>query len=98
MLQTLGYTNKTELNKRNKMISKIITNFKTVKMANSIFTKFKPEKKFIKSVKQYKAEIDELNSVGQMNKWVRRATNNKIKSIVDKINPLDKMLLKCYIF
>ena len=98
MLQTLGYTNKTELNKRNKKISQIITNFKTVKMANSIFTKFKPEKKFIKSVKQYQAEIDELNSVGQMNKWVRRATNNKIKSIVDKINPLDKMLLKCYIF
>ena len=40
---------------------------------------------FIEKVKQYKADIDELKSVDQINNWCTMATHGLIKEIIQEL-------------
>lgn len=73
----------------------------TLDIANSIWYKkgFTVESDFINRNKTfYSAEVQELDfgnpqSVNTINNWVDEKTNDKIKRIIDQLNPEDRMLL-----
>jgi len=48
---------------------------------------------FVTTEEKYAAEIHPLSTVEAVNGWVSEKTKNKIKSIIDRINPQDIMLL-----
>ena len=98
MLNLLGDKNQSDLNKKNELISSIISQLETVKMANAIFTKFKPEETFLKSVAKYESTIDELKSVEQVNSWCSKATNNIINHIINSIDNSLMILINAIYF
>ena len=44
-------------------------------------------------INQYKAEINTLESVDQVNQWCKEKTHNKIPKILDSLSPNDLMVL-----
>ena len=93
MLQTLCHENKAEMNKENKAVSSVIEKFKSIEMANAVFTRFKPESSFLDMIKEYKAKLDLLKDVEQVNKWCSDATHKKIPEIIDSLSENDLMVL-----
>ena len=68
MLNVLSHKNLDEMNKNNKLISSIISKFKSIEFANAVFSKFKPETLFMKMIKEYKATMDIFKDETQINK------------------------------
>ena len=82
MLSTLCEENQEKMNEKNKLIYSIINEFKTVEIANSIFTRVIPLTTFIEKAKDYKAKIDKLKDVDQINKWCSESTHGLIENVV----------------
>ena len=93
MLSTLCEENQEKMNEKNKLIYSIINEFKTVEIANSIFTRVIPLTTFIEKAKDYKAKIDKLKDVDQINKWCSESTHGLIENVVKEIKPDDLMVL-----
>ena len=93
MLNVLSHKNLDEMNKNNKLISSIISKFKSIEFANAIFSKFKPETLFMNKIKEYKATMDILKDEAQINKWCNDKTHKKIPKIIDKLTDNDVMVL-----
>lgn len=93
MLKALSEKDLKEMNVANKELHSIIDNFKTMEIANAVFTKFKPLESFTKIIKEYKSEIDILQSVEQVNKWCNEKTHGKIPNILKTLTPNDLMVL-----
>ena len=93
MLKALNEKDLKSMNSVNIKLNSDIQKLTTVELANAVFTKFKPEAEFIKMINQYKAEINTLESVDQVNQWCKEKTHNKIPKILDSLNPNDLMVL-----
>ena len=93
MLKALNEKDLKSMNSVNIKLNSDIQKLTTVELANAVFTKFKPEAEFIKMINQYKAEINTLESVDQVNKWCKEKTHNKIPKILDSLTPNDLMVL-----
>ena len=93
MLKALNEKDLKSMNSVNIKLNSDIQKLTTVELANAVFTKFKPEAEFIKMINQYKAEINTLESVAQVNKWCKEKTHNKIPKILDSLTPNDLMVL-----
>ena len=93
MLKALCNKDFKEMNKENKLISSCLGKYKSTELANAVFVKFKPEDSFIKMTKGYKAKIDILKDVNQINSWCSNTTHNKIPKIIDVITENDLMVL-----
>ena len=93
MLQALCEKDLIELNKKNSTISNLFSNLQSIEFANAVFTRFNPLNEFQNMSKTYKAKLDVLKDVDQINQWCSEATHEKIPKIVDKIKPNDKMIL-----
>jgi serpin B len=67
-----------------------------INIANSIWSKkglaFKKEF-FARAEKFFDARLETLEKAEIINDWVRRETNDKIRSIIDRIDPMDVMIL-----
>ena len=90
MLQALSEKNLDELNKNNKLISSLISNFKTIELANAVFTRFKPLENFLTIIREYKAKLEELKDAAQVNKWCSDATHTKFPKLLIKFLELIK--------
>jgi len=93
MCHSLGHNDIDEMNKNNELLASFFENFKSVELANAVFTKYKLEESFAQKVKQYKAKVDKLKSVDQVNKWCSESTHHKIQKILDRIYPEDIIIL-----
>ena len=93
MLHVLCHNIKEEMNEVNKIISSVTQKLKTVEISNALFTRIKPLYSFMENIKEYKAKVDELKDVDQINKWCSDATHGKIKKIIQYVNPKDLMIL-----
>ena len=93
MLKALNEKDLKSMNSVNIKLNSDIQKLTTVELANAVFTKFKPEAAFIKMINQYKAEINTLESVDQVNQWCNEKTHNKIPKILDSLTPNDLMVL-----
>ena len=93
MLKALNEKDLKSMNSVNIKLNSDIQKLTTVELANAVFTKFKPEAEFIKMINQYKAEINTLESVDQINQWCKEKTHNKIPKILDSLSPNDLMVL-----
>ena len=94
ILFSLSDTNQKEMNKVNKSIFAAIKKYTNeIEFANAIFTKINPENNFINISKEYKAEINILKDIEQINKWCNDATHGKISKIIESIKPNDVMIL-----
>ena len=82
MLHVLCHNIKEEMNEVNKIISSVTQKLKTVEISNALFTRIKPLDSFMENIKEYKAKVDELKDVDQINKWCSDATHGKIKKII----------------
>jgi serpin B len=93
MLKALNEKDLKSMNSVNIKLNSDIQKLTTVELANAVFTKFKPEAAFIKMINQYKAEINTLESVDQVNQWCNEKTHNKIPKILHSLTPNDLMVL-----
>ena len=60
-----------------------------VKIVNGVLTKHPVSRSFLHISKKYNALIELLESVKQVNNWVKENKNGKIEKIVDKIEVLE---------
>ena len=58
-----------------------------LKIANAILTKIKINPHFWQNALSYDVNFDELKNSKQINNWVKGKTNNKIKNMIDNLNP-----------
>ena len=94
MLNTLSHNNINEMNKDNKKISSCIgTIVSSIEMANGAFIRINPEQSFLKMIQGYKAQIELLKDVNQINAWCSKATHNKITKIIESTENDDIMVL-----
>ena len=93
MLQALCEKDLIELNKKNSTITNLFSNLQTIEFANAVFTRFNPLNEFQNMIKKYKAKLDVLKNVIQINQRCIEATHEKIPKIVNNIKPNDKMML-----
>ena len=93
MILSLSGTDLDELNKINIAILNTAKKFCSLEIANAIMTTFIPEEKFVDVAYKYESTIDELIDIVQVNNWCKVKTHDKIKSILDSIEPNTVMIL-----
>ena len=93
MLKALSENDLKSMNLVNQNLHTEIKKLTTVELANAVFTKFKPELDFTNMIAQYKAEVNILESVEQVNKWCQEKTHGKIPKVLDSLSPNDVMIL-----
>ena len=93
MLVALSNTNLDELNKMNLAILNTAKKFKSIEIANAVMTAFTPEEKFTNMAYTYEATVEALRDVQQVNYWCQVKTHDKIKKILDSIEPNTVMIL-----
>lgn len=93
MLNVLGHKDLNEMNENNKLLASFIEEIKSVELANAVFTRVRPIESFSQMIKQYKANIDELKSTEQINKWCSDETHGKIQKVINNLSPNDIMIL-----
>ena len=95
ILQLLNYNSIEEANKTSKKILKeFYKNKDILKIANAILTKIKSTEKFFKTgTEEYDAKIEQLKNYEQVNKWVKKQTNNNIIKIINSIEENVLMIL-----
>ena len=64
-----------------------------LKIANAILTKIKVNPSFIQKGQSLNIKFDTLKDEKQVNDWVKAKTEGKITKIIDKIDPLIKMIV-----
>ena len=67
MLQALCEKDLIELNKKNSTISNLFSNLQSIEFANAVFTRFNLLNEFQNMSKTYKAKLDVLKDVDQIN-------------------------------
>lgn len=70
-----------------------IKNDSCLKIANAILTKIKVNPSFIQKGQSLNIKFDTLKDEKQVNDWVKAKTEGKITKIIDKIDPLIKMIV-----
>ena len=70
-----------------------IKNDTCLKIANAILTKVKVNNPFIQKGQSLNIKFDTLKDAKQINNWVKEKTNGKISNIIDKIDPLQVMMV-----
>ena len=70
-----------------------IKNESCLKIANAILTKVKVNNPFMQKGQSLNIKFDDLKNAKQVNDWVKEKTNGKITNIIDKIDPLCKMII-----
>ena len=70
-----------------------IKNDSCLKIANAILTKIKVNPSFIQKGQSLNIKFDTLKDEKQVNDWVKAKTEGKIDKIIDKIDPLIKMIV-----
>ncbi len=93
MLLALGNRDLNELNSINKEIIKIVQSFTSVEMANAIMTVDKPKSGFLDVAEQYKASVETLKGLAQVNNWCNIQTHGEIPTILDSLPANTQMVL-----
>ena len=93
MLEVLQQKNLFRLNTVNQNIIRLIRRFTTLSTANAVMTRFSPLEGFMDIARRYRAPVQPLRSVEQVNKWVSRQTRGKIEKILDSLDDQTLMIL-----
>ena len=93
MLSILNSDLLSNLNSLNSKINDILKASESIQVANAIMTKIIPSKEFSSKADEYDTIIDKLESVEQVNNWVKKKTNEKIDSIIHKLESSTKILI-----
>ncbi len=93
MLQVLHSPSLSQINDENKAILEISKSLKSLEIANGIFTLFSPLPEFIPIAAEYKASIEKLISVKQVNDWCKEKTHGKIPEIMKQLSKSIRMIL-----
>ena len=86
-------TNKFNYTENLNEIYNSIKNDTCLKIANAILTKVKVNIPFIQKGQSLNIKFDTLKDAKQINNWVKEKTNGKISNIIDKIDPLQVMMV-----
>ena len=70
-----------------------IKNENCLKIVGAILSKVKIDDNIIQRANLLNIKIDDLKNINQINNWAKEKTENKIKNIIDKINPLTLIIL-----
>lgn len=94
LIQTLA-ANKTidQINNECNQILSLISTSVSIKIANAVMSTIDKSKEFTVKCEQYKAFVDQLKTVQQVNDWCAKHTNNKITSIIDQIDQYTRLLI-----
>ena len=93
MLSALGSTSQEELNNINKNILDVINKMSTLEIANAIMARFRPKQGFMNAAALYKASVEPLMNIEQVNNWCNLKTHGKIPKILEQLPPLTGMVL-----
>ena len=93
MLLSLSSENLEKLNEMNLAILNTAKQFKSIEIANAVMTAFIPEEKFTNMAYTYEATVEALRDIDQVNYWCKVKTHEKIKKILDSIEPNTMMIL-----
>lgn len=93
MLNTLSSSDLKELNEINIAILNLAKELKSLELANAVMTAFIPEEEFTNVAYKYESTVEALKDVGQVNYWCQVKTHDKIKKIIDEIEPNTMMIL-----
>ena len=93
MLLALSSSSLNELNEVNIAILNAAKELNSLEIANAVMTSFIPEEKFSEIAYKYESTIEALKDVDQVNYWCKVKTHEKIKKILDSIEPNTMMIL-----
>ena len=93
MLLALGNSDLNEVNAINKQIINTVQSFSTVEMANAVMTVRRPKTDFLNVAATYKASVEGLRSLAQVNNWCSVQTHGKITTILDSLPANTEMIL-----
>ena len=93
MVLSLSSENLEKLNEMNLAILNTAKQFKSIEIANAVMTAFIPEEKFSNMAYTYEATVEALRDIDQVNYWCKVKTHDKIKKILDSIEPNTMMIL-----
>ena len=101
ILKTLKSKTVIDLNKYLEKINKILLSKQEssiIYIANAIFSKVQIKKEFRDISNRYFAYISPLISHTQINEWVEKNTNNKIKNMIESIENIQLLLINAIYF
>ena len=93
MLLALGNSDLNEVNAINKQIINTVQSFSTVEMANAVMTVRRPKTDFLNVAATYRASVEGLRSLAQVNNWCNLQTHGKIPTILDSLPANTEMVL-----